>query len=105
MQNPLAHRAYDELADDGFGSDCIFYKLTLPTEESGELLRLLSVLDVDASTVFPGFSGAARVVDEMSRWPDQKSWRESGCPKEYWAAQNKFIEKHGLFPPHDTDNI
>jgi hypothetical protein len=75
MQEPLTHRSYDELADDGFGTDSTFYKLTLPATEAGELLRLLAVLDIDASTVFPGFGGAARVVGEMSRWPDQKSWR------------------------------
>jgi hypothetical protein len=93
MQEPFIHRSYDELADDSFGSTPIFWKLTLPSHEAGELLRLLSTLDVDSSTVFPGFNGAAKAVSEMSRWPSQKEWRSSGRPNLYWAQHEALCER------------
>jgi hypothetical protein len=92
---PLIHRSYDELADESFGTESLFFKLTLPTEESGELLRLLAIMGVRASTVFPGFGGAAKAVNEMSRWPTPGTWD----PAPYEAR------KVALFKYHHLDDI
>ena len=94
---PFTQPAYDEIAVQTYGSDAVFYKLTLPAQESGELLRLLSLLDIDGAALFPGFQGAAKVVNEMARWPDQESWRKSNRLAMYWSAQVGFYKKHELF--------
>jgi hypothetical protein len=85
LDTSLGHRSYDELADDSFGLDPIFWKLTLPVDEAPELIRLLATLDVDASTVYPGFYGAANAVREMSRWPSQSAWKQTKIKERYWA--------------------
>jgi hypothetical protein len=96
VKRPLTDINYEELAEESFGIDPHFYKLTLPTREAGELLRLLAALDINGSTLFPGFRGAADSVKEMSRWPDQFDWRGSDRPSVYNAAQKKLFEKHNI---------
>lgn len=46
----------------------IFTKLTLPSAEAANVLQLLSLHQVDGSTLFPGFDGIARVVRERQYW-------------------------------------
>lgn len=46
--------------DLGVSSDTRFHQLTLPHTEAEELLGLLAALGVSATTLFPGYEGAAR---------------------------------------------
>lgn len=96
LHKPPLYESFDEVADESFSSGTIFWKLTVPTGEAGEILRLLSALNIDASAVFPGFYGVARAVNEMSRWPDQAEWRSAPqYPKKlYWAQQEALFERH-----------
>jgi hypothetical protein len=89
--------SYDELADESFSTDPVFFQLSLPAAESGELLRLLAMLNIDASTLFPGFNGAAQSVQEMMRWPDQDEWRRSERPGHYGSRHREFLKRHRLF--------
>lgn len=50
------------------------YKFTLAVEQAPELLRLLSVHGVDASTIYPSLEGAAKAVLERRHWPDVDTW-------------------------------
>ncbi|VVP19573.1 hypothetical protein PS850_03803 [Pseudomonas fluorescens] len=43
-----------------------FIKMTLPTSEAPELLNLCSKLGVDASTLFPGYHGVAKMVRDWA---------------------------------------
>lgn len=46
----------------------VLIKLSLPWSQAGTLLRLLADELVDATQLFPGFSGAARAVRETAFW-------------------------------------
>lgn len=46
----------------------MFRKIELPKSQAGCLLRLLSVEGVDGGSVFPGYPGAARMVEERQLW-------------------------------------
>ena len=46
----------------------VLIKLTLPWSQAGTLLRLLADELIDATQLFPGFSGAARAVRETAFW-------------------------------------
>ena len=52
----------------------VFYKLTLPVNESRVLLRLLAELGVSGASVFPGLDGVARSIREERDW----QWGEQG---------------------------
>jgi hypothetical protein len=60
---------YDEviLANVGFDfSRSLFYQFTLPTTEAKELLRLLALVGIDASTIYPGYSGVVQALRERT---------------------------------------
>jgi FRG domain len=61
----------------GFDLSTIFYKFTLPASESSELLRLLSMAGVDASTIWPGYDGVVRAIRERLLFPPLGSWPTS----------------------------
>jgi len=50
------------------GRPVVMVHLTLPASQSGELLRLLHADGINASTVFPGFDGVARALEERKLW-------------------------------------
>jgi hypothetical protein len=91
----LTEQSYDQLADGSFAVP-IFWQLVLPTAEAGELLRLLAIHGTDASSIYPGFDGAARAVGEMSRWPSLKQFVASARRNEYRIAHRALFERHGL---------
>ena len=47
----------------------VLWKFTIPAEEAGRLLYLLSHLDVDASSLFPGLSGVEQALFERALMP------------------------------------
>jgi hypothetical protein len=44
------------------------FKLVLPASESGRLLRLLARHGITAATMFPGYDGVVRALDERTFW-------------------------------------
>jgi hypothetical protein len=46
----------------------IFYQLCLPAEQAPHLPRLLAVQGIDAATVFPGFDGVVKALEERKYW-------------------------------------
>jgi hypothetical protein len=44
------------------------WRLTLPHSEAPRLLRLLALDGVSAATVYPGYAGVARSLEEQRRW-------------------------------------
>lgn len=96
LADPFTPFSYDELAEESFGSHVIFWKLCLPSTEAGEVLRLLASSNVDASIIYPGFAGATKAVNEMSRWPKQDEWRRSGRPRVYWAQHEALWARHHI---------
>jgi hypothetical protein len=79
MTRMFVRKPYDRVITQAAGFDLgtIFYKFTLPTSEASELLRLLSMLGVDASTVFPGYDGVVRAIRERVLFPPLGSWPNS----------------------------
>lgn len=50
--------------EDEIGIADALYKITLPAKESGNILALCKMYGVSASTLFPGFDGAATAVND-----------------------------------------
>jgi hypothetical protein len=46
---------------------------SFPSRIAGEVLALLALLGVDASSLFPGYSGAAAAIRERDFWPAPES--------------------------------
>jgi hypothetical protein len=46
----------------------VMRKLTLPHSQARRLLRMLALDDVSAATVFPGYAGVTRSLEEKRRW-------------------------------------
>lgn len=44
------------------------WKLALPHSEAPRLLRLLGLDGVNAASVFPGYGGVVRSLEEQRRW-------------------------------------
>jgi len=55
----------------------ILFKFTLPTGQAPELLRILSTLGIDGSSIFPGYAGVARALKEQLLHPMPGSWYDS----------------------------
>lgn len=75
--DPFRAVPYDEiiLANVGFDFDRpLFLQFTLPTREAPELLRLLTALGIDASTIYPGYDGVARALRERVRFRPASAW-------------------------------
>jgi FRG domain len=70
----------------------IFYKLTLPQAESGSLLQLLSLQQIDGSTLFPGFDGVARVIRERIYWEGFEGTGGS-CPESAIAKNRRQMDE------------
>ena len=67
--DPFQAQPYDEviLANVGFDfSRSLFYRFTLPATEAKELLRLLALVGIDASTIYPGYDGVVRALRERA---------------------------------------
>lgn len=45
-----------------------FWKVTLPVQESGRLLKLLAKEGIDAASCFPGFDGVVKAMHERLFW-------------------------------------
>lgn len=69
---PLEILLSEEAERAGIMGPPIFLKFTAPSSESGALLQLLSLRQVDGATLFPGFDGVARVVRERPYWDGYK---------------------------------
>jgi hypothetical protein len=50
--------------------DHSIFKITLPARESGMLLCALAKEGVDGSTLFPGYDGVIRGIQERQAWPN-----------------------------------
>ena len=48
----------------------VMHHLRLPASESPALLRLLRTCGVDGATVFPGYAGVVRALEERRLWDD-----------------------------------
>jgi hypothetical protein len=55
----------------------LMVKFTLPIIEADELLRLLAKENVTAASLFPGWDGVVRALNETRFWPALTHWRES----------------------------
>lgn len=49
------------------GSNIVFYRITLPKKEIVPVLRHLFAQDRTAATLFPGYAGVCRAIDERNR--------------------------------------
>jgi len=75
---PLEVLLSEEAERAGVTGPPIFLKFTAPSTESGALLQLLSLRQVDGATLFPGFDGVARVVRERPYW---QGYRGTGAKR------------------------
>jgi hypothetical protein len=75
--------SYDQLVAENLTffptSTPFLFRLTLPTSEAPELLRILSAHGINGSTVFPGLEGSVRAVLERQNWPDVDQWSLEGA--------------------------
>jgi hypothetical protein len=67
---PVDTRPWNEALADMFllSDDPVLTQVCLPVEEAPRLLRLLAFQGVDAATVFPGFDGVVKALDERRLW-------------------------------------
>jgi hypothetical protein len=49
------------------------YHFTLPIDEAPRLLRLLALEGISASTLFPGYGGVVKALQEESLWDRKPS--------------------------------
>ena len=83
-------RPYEEILTSQLSIDWdgdLLYRFTFPADEASDLLRLLSNLGVDGSTLFPGHAGAALAVRERLLWPPPGSKYEDRAAL---AARRRF---------------
>ncbi len=78
LESETQRASYDQiLAEElrlGEERDPVLFRFTLPVEQAPELLRMLSISGVNASTVFPGYDGVTGALFETDAWPDQNQW-------------------------------
>jgi hypothetical protein len=67
LDQPFSPHPLDKTLLSWGGSEALM-QLTLPHTEAPKLLRLLHRQGVSAATLFPGFSGAAMIVEERKLW-------------------------------------
>jgi hypothetical protein len=81
----------------------IFYKVTVPQTESGALLQLLSMHELDGATLFPGFDGAARVVRERVYWDEFEGTGAQPFDAELNKRRTALSDRYlGGVPVYDT---
>jgi FRG domain len=75
---PVDASPWNEALADMFplSDDPVLTQICLPVEESPRLLRLLAFQGVDASTVFPGFDGVVKALEERRLWETIDEARE-----------------------------
>jgi hypothetical protein len=61
---------------DASSDDPVLTQVGLPIEEAPRLLRLLAFQGVDAATVFPGFDGVVKALEERRLWETMQEARE-----------------------------
>ena len=61
---------------DASSDDPVLTQVCLPIEEAPRLLRLLAFQGVDAATVFPGFDGVVKALEERRLWETIQEARE-----------------------------
>jgi len=59
------------------GDAPLLIKFTIPLIEADELLRLLAKENVTAASLFPGWDGVVRAMNESRYWPALTRWRDS----------------------------
>jgi hypothetical protein len=75
----------------GIGDGALLFKFTLPVIEADELLRLLAKENVTAASLFPGWDGVVRAMNETRYWPALARWRESSQSAAARAYQEQLV--------------
>ena len=73
----------------------VMLRIKLPISESSKLLRLLSQLQINSATLFPGYHGVVASLEEKQYWDKQEQ-------QNYWLTDQANRVAGGISPPAPT---
>jgi hypothetical protein len=85
-------RSYDKILVGQLSFDIdrpILFKFTLPASQAPQVLGILSAIGTDASSLFPGYGGIARALQERLQHPGPGWWYDSSSAR---MARQRYVK-------------